>query len=294
MVINMSYVKRYKNDLKIKKHYISIMSNTSQEVSTKSKADFKNGKIYIIRNSVNDLTYIGSTCQSLSQRMAQHRKSIKEVKKYDMKLYACMRELDTNNFYIELLEYCPCNTRDELLKKEGECIRNLKPKLNSKIEGRSKKEWYEDNWDRLQEHRETNKERTNARMKIYRDSNKEEIRERKKIEYEKHKEQYLQRAKEYSNANKEHLDAKRKERYNKNKDEILSKRKETYNDKKDEINQRRRETMKQRKEEDENYRQELNRKHREWYAKNKEKQCQRRKELIQMREQQQQPEQEPE
>ena len=53
--------------------------------------------------------------------------------------------------------------------------------------------------------------------------------------------------------------------------------------------------MKQRREEDENVRKEFDRKGREWYAKNKDKQCQRRKELRQMKEQQQQqPEQEPE
>ena len=266
----------------------------SQEISRKSKVDYQNGKIYIVRNSINDLTYIGSTCQTLSQRMAQHRKDSQANRKYDMKLFACMRELDANNFYIELVEYCPCNTRDELLKREGECIRNFKPDLNSKIEGRTKKEWYEDNWDRLQEYRETNREKISERMKTYRENNKEVIAERKKADYEKNKEHYIQKAKENYEANKEQVKAKKKERYDKKKNEIVAKEMKRYNEKKDEINQRRRETMKQRKEEDENYKKELNRIHREWYAKNKEKQCQRRKELKQMKEQQQQPEQEPE
>ena len=117
----------------------------SQQVSEKSKMDFKNGKIYIVRNTVNDLTYIGSTCQSLSKRMAQHRRDSKNKQHDTMKLYVSMKELGVNNFYIELLEYCPCNTRGELYKREGECMRNNNSELNSRIQGRTMKERFEEN-----------------------------------------------------------------------------------------------------------------------------------------------------
>ena len=244
------------------------MSNMSQELSRKSKVNYQNGKIYIVRNSVNDLTYIGSVCQSLSQRMAQHRVDTKKNKMNHMKLHKLMNELNVENFYIELMEYYPCNTREELFKKEGECIRQHKPMLNSKIQGRTDKEYREDIRD--------------------------ELLMKKKKHYEQNREHYIQKAKENYEANKEHIDAKRRERYDKKKDEIIAKEIKRYNEKKDEINERRRATMKQRKEEDDNFRKELNRKNREWYAKNKEKQCQRRKELRQTKEQQEQPEQEPE
>ena len=36
----------------------------------KKTKDYQKGKIYIIRNDVNDLTYIGSTCQLSCQRMS--------------------------------------------------------------------------------------------------------------------------------------------------------------------------------------------------------------------------------
>ena len=68
--------------------------------------DFSKGKIYCIRNAINNDIYIGSTCQSLSQRMAQHRKDVNF--KQGMKLHKSMKELGRENFYIELLEECPC------------------------------------------------------------------------------------------------------------------------------------------------------------------------------------------
>lgn len=75
----------------------------SQQVSVKSSIDFQNGKIYIIRNKVNDLTYVGSTCQSLSKRMAQHRRDSKNNKLTGVKLHNLMKEIGVDNFYIELI-----------------------------------------------------------------------------------------------------------------------------------------------------------------------------------------------
>ena len=49
--------------------------------------DFKNGKIYCIRNTIDDDIYVGSTCQPLSKRMAKHRVDMKGYKK-DRLLYS--------------------------------------------------------------------------------------------------------------------------------------------------------------------------------------------------------------
>lgn len=227
----------------------------SQEVSRKSKVDYKNGKIYIIRNSVNDLTYIGSTCQTLSQRMAQHRKEARRNKAYPMKLHALMTELKAESFYIELIEYCPCNTREELFKKEGEHIRAFKTELNSRIQGRNRKE--------------------------YREDNREQERIKNKQYYENNKEHHLKQNKKYKEANKEYTKIRRQEHYENHKDEI----KNRYLQNKDKINQKRRERMKLRKANDENFRQKLNRQYREWYAK--------KKESRQLKKEEEQPEQEP-
>ena len=213
----------------------------SQQVSVKSKVNVNNGKIYIIRNTVNELTYIGSTCQSLSKRMAQHRLDSKNKQHHNMKLYMLMKELGVDSFYIELIEYFSCKTREELYKREGECIRSQTPQLNSKIQGRTQEE--------------------------YRKEEREKVLTGKKNHYQKNKEYYIQKATEHYATNVEQHNTRARERYNKNKDTLQ----EQYKQKKDEINQKRRDNYEKRKSENDNFREELNKKYREWYAKNKEK-----------------------
>ena len=42
---------------------------------SQNSKDYKNGKIYCIRNNIDDNIYVGSTTQPLSKRMALHRQS---------------------------------------------------------------------------------------------------------------------------------------------------------------------------------------------------------------------------
>jgi hypothetical protein len=58
--------------------------------------------------------------------MAQHISHINARKKLT-NLSTLMKELGTENFYIELIEYCRCSTSEELRKREGELIRAHKP-----------------------------------------------------------------------------------------------------------------------------------------------------------------------
>ena len=73
--------------------------------------DYSNGKMYILRNSINDLTYVGSTCQTLAQRMAEHRNGMNKKNAQYYKLYQAMSDLGKDAFYIELIEGYPCQTR---------------------------------------------------------------------------------------------------------------------------------------------------------------------------------------
>ena len=86
--------------------------------------DYKNGTIYKIINSITDDVYVGSTTQPLSKRIALHRNNIKGYKK-DRALYSKMNELGVDNFYIELIEECPCDNKEQLRAKEGHFIRQL-------------------------------------------------------------------------------------------------------------------------------------------------------------------------
>ena len=107
---------------------------------------FSNGEIYIIRNNINDLIYIGSTCNSLlSKRFGEHRTQLNNKACMNYKLYQAMREYGRYNFYIELLEDYKCERREQLRQKEGELIREYKPELNTNIPGRSINEYRESN-----------------------------------------------------------------------------------------------------------------------------------------------------
>ena len=78
--------------------------------------NYKNGKVYKLVNSIDNLIYIGSTTCRLSTRMSLHRLHAK--KNYNANLYKHMNKLGINKFKIVLIEYCSCNSKDELLRRE--------------------------------------------------------------------------------------------------------------------------------------------------------------------------------
>ena len=123
------------------------------------------GKIYIIKNNVNNMMYIGSTIRTLETRMKQH---IRDMAKYtNFKLYKAMNQFKADNFYINLLEEFQYIDIKELRKQEGKYIKIVKPELNKNIAGRSVKEYNEDNKEPLKlyrklyyrKYREANKEK---------------------------------------------------------------------------------------------------------------------------------------
>ena len=130
--------------------------------------NYQDGKIYKIYNTINDDIYIGSTTQKLCERMRNHRNDHKSKLHFNFPIYKAFREHGVENFFIELIEKCPCNDKDELMKTEGNYIRTLKSSLNARIAGRTDKEYYGDNRDiLLQKQREYNE---NNREKYYKDT----------------------------------------------------------------------------------------------------------------------------
>lgn len=126
----------------------------------------KNGKIYSIRSSQTTNIYIGSTTTSLSNRMARHRFDYKQFLN-DTKNYVSSFELlKYEDAYIELIEDCPCDNREQLNRREGEVIRATNNCINKQIAGRTRKQYCEDN-----------KEHIKQRMKQYREDNKEKIKQ---------------------------------------------------------------------------------------------------------------------
>jgi FtsZ-interacting cell division protein YlmF len=174
---------------------------------------YQRGKIYTVRCYDDDLLiYVGSTIDKLSARMAKHRCA----KNCSLSQYVIENfNGDWKKWYIELYEEYPCNNKELLEKREGEITR-LIGSLNQNIAGRTKKEYYEDNKEKLLEQK-----------KQYRNDNKEKIKKKHKKYYENNKEHKAEYDKKYRNDNKEKILEKRKQYRNDNK-QITAERNKKY------------------------------------------------------------------
>jgi len=202
--------------------------------------DYSKGVIYTIRCLNDPNVYVGSTIQSLSVRMGGHRKAY--VKN---KVLGLNKEIVKNidDWKIELYELCPCLTRQELHRREGEVIREIGT-LNKCIAGRTKNEYYIDNINKIKEYGKEyyidNKDKIAEKDKKYRQANKEKRVEYNKIYNEVNKDKISERRKIYCETNKVKIAEKKKIRRDVNIDEINKNRREYYELKKNEINQKRR------------------------------------------------------
>ena len=147
-----------------------------------SKRSYSNGRIYCIRNNVNDDIYVGSTTQPLSHRFQKHKCGLKNTSKNTCSIYRKMNEIGIENFYIELIEEYPCENIEQLRRKEGEWIRKVST-LNDQIAGRTTREYYE-------EHIEEKK----YYDKLYHVANKDKRSKQAKERYERDKERIKQRS----------------------------------------------------------------------------------------------------
>ena len=157
--------------------------------------DFSKSIVYCIRNYNDSDVYVGSTCQPLSKRMADHRIAMNSKRKRDfnMNLYVKMREYGAHNFYIELLEEYPCNNLEQLKAKEGEYIRAIAT-LNSRIAGRNTKDYHNENKSQIREQQKRYKQENEDTIKCYLQSyystNREKIREQQKQYYQSKNKEY--------------------------------------------------------------------------------------------------------
>jgi len=216
--------------------------------------NYQLGKIYKICSYQTDECYVGSTTEkTLSRRLANHRGNLKLwIKDPKKQTYMTSFEiLKYDDYYIELVELFPCNSKDELLKQEGKVIR-LNNCVNRCIAGRSSKEYRQDNLEHYQnymkEYREKNKEHIKETTAIYVEKNKEHIKEVGKIRYKKYyeekkeeikekvhqykidnKEKVHQSNQEYTERNRKMINEKNTEHRIKNREEINRKQNEKIN-----------------------------------------------------------------
>ena len=155
--------------------------------------DYKNAKIYNVLNDVTDDVYVGSTCQPLSKRMAEHRGALNKKACSNFKLYKKMKEIGKEHFYIELIEDFHCDNVEQLRAREGHYIRQIAT-LNKLVAGRTKAEFEEYRHEAKKEYgRKYAKEHYDVeKQKEYRNANRERLNEQRRIKYALNKQQALQ------------------------------------------------------------------------------------------------------
>jgi hypothetical protein len=176
---------------------------------------YQNGKIYKIWSLETDEIYVGSTCGPLYKRMFKHREAFRYGGKSHYKLYQEMSRLGESSFKIELIEDYPCNSSDELHKREGHWIRELNSTLNMVIAGRTKQEYYLEHIDNIKEYKKKwqheNKDRLRDKLKEYYQEHRQDILARVKAYAEEHAEDLKKYKQQYREDNKEKIQAKRSE-----------------------------------------------------------------------------------
>jgi hypothetical protein len=187
--------------------------------------DYSKTKIYKIESHLGDKIYVGSTAKFyLSQRFQQHKsayKQWKEGKGSNVTSYELFDEYGVENCCIVLIEECPCNNKDSKNARESHYIRELQC-VNKCIPGRTDKQYYEDNKNKIKE-----------RDKQYRENNKDKIKERDKQYYEDNKD----KIKQYREDNKDKILEGKKQYRENNKNKILESNKQYREDNKDKMKQ---------------------------------------------------------
>jgi hypothetical protein len=165
--------------------------------------DYSKGKIYRIVCNETGEQYIGSTTQTLAQRLSHH---------VSHKNCMSSKIIYRGNYEIILIEECPCENKNQLLRKERhfietlDCINIMKPAQTNDERLGKLREYYKNN-------KETQLKQSKECYKINRV---------KKIEYQQ----------KYTSDNKDDIKKTQKEYYDNNREKILEKKREYYAKKK--------------------------------------------------------------
>jgi hypothetical protein len=168
----------------------------------KTPTDYSKTVIYKIQHiDKEDLLYVGSTTD-FTQRKTQHKHKCKSG---TAKLYQMIRDNGGwNEFNMVVIKKFCCENGQEAKAEEDRIIRQMKCNMNMRrayTTNEEKKEYYEQNKERLNEQSKQYYERNKEQKKEYYENNKEKI----KQYYEQNKEQIKERRKEYYEQNIEKI-----------------------------------------------------------------------------------------
>lgn len=135
------------------------------------KRDYSKGKIYILRSLKTDNVYVGSTVQTLNDRISGHRTDYRrhlEGKKQYLSSFEIMKY---NDAFIELIKDFPCENIKQLIEAEQDEIKNyncvninkayISKEDRAKYILKHKQKWRKENPDKYKE-----------QQKYYHDKNK--------------------------------------------------------------------------------------------------------------------------
>jgi hypothetical protein len=146
---------------------------------------YQRGKIYKITSDLTDKIYIGSTCNPLYKRLSQHKCSTNKCNSSEL--------IKLGDAIITLIEDFPCERKEQLTARERYYIElNKNIVVNKFIPTRTRKEYYEDNKEKVVDYK-----------KQYYEANKEKMAEINKQSYEANKEKVLETVRKYRETNRE-------------------------------------------------------------------------------------------
>lgn len=177
--------------------------------------DYSKGKIYRVVCNETGNTYYGSTIQSLSQRLTNHRSCYNRWRKGKSNYTTIFIILEINNYSIVWVEDYPCENNYQLQARERHFIENNNC-VNKVIPTRTQKEYYK-------KYYEENKDKILNTVSEYYEENKEQISIRRKQDNQLNPEKRVKQRQKYrvniSNYNKEYVEKNKdkiKERHSEN------------------------------------------------------------------------------
>ena len=127
--------------------------------------NYQNGKIYKIVSAQTDKVYIGSTTKNrLCQRMTEHRAGYKRYLNEKFNYLTSYEIIKYDDAEIILIESFPCETKDELHKRERYWIENTNNCVNKQVPTRTKKELKDNKIEYDKNYREKNREQINKKI----------------------------------------------------------------------------------------------------------------------------------
>ena len=166
------------------------------------------GKIYKLQGY--GLTYYGSTNSSLGTRKSHHKNCYKRFLDGKDRRNTALDIIEKGDDWdIELVE--EVEDEDQLLRREGFYIKNNEC-VNKRVAGRTKKEYYEDNEEKIKAYKSQYAKDNRERIKKQYHENKEEI-NRKRREHmasAEMKQKKKEADEKYKRENKAKIDAKKK------------------------------------------------------------------------------------